>query len=154
VSLARFQAVPSRWPPRPNPSTAATGALPGTRTWVGYRGWRSSLEGPSEALLAGSCSPSGSCGPQAVLRKVRRMQRATAWLRPSPPLTEMSYEEFERLVEEKGEKGIFEMYAGEIKEYAEWIWREQAGEEYDLDQCIEMAQRELMDGSWGPREEV
>ncbi len=70
------------------------------------------------------------------------------------PLTEMSYDDFEKLLVEKGEEGVFEMYAGEIKEYAEWIWREQDGEEYDLDECIEMAQRELMDGSWGPREEV
>ena len=71
------------------------------------------------------------------------------------PLTEMSYEDFEKLLEEKGEDGIFEMYADEIREHGEWIWREQdrGGPMYELDSCIRMAEQELMDGLWGPREE-
>jgi len=87
--------------------------------------------------------------PKAKKTKVAKAKKVKL-----TPLTEMSYDDFEKLLAEKGEEGVFEMYAGEIKEYAEWIWREQDGEEYDLDQCIEMAQRELMDGSWGPREDM
>ncbi len=96
-------------------------------------------------------SKKGKAGKKPKARKTKVAKITKLKL---TPLTEMSPEEFEKLVEEKGEKGVFQMYTGEIKEYAEWIWREQDGEEYDLDQCIEMAQRELMDGSWGPREEV
>ncbi len=72
------------------------------------------------------------------------------------PLTEMSYEDFEKLLEEKGEEGVFEMYADEIREHGEWIWREQdrRGPMYELDSCIRMAEQELLDGLWGPREEV
>jgi hypothetical protein len=70
-------------------------------------------------------------------------------------LGEMSYDDFEKLVEEKGEDGIFEMYADEIREHGEWIWREQdrGGPMYELDSCIRMAEQELMDGLWGPRSE-
>lgn len=71
------------------------------------------------------------------------------------PLTEMSYEDFEKLLEEKGEDEIFEMYADEIREHGEWIWREQdrGGPMYELDSCIRMAEQELIDGLWGPRSE-
>ena len=71
------------------------------------------------------------------------------------PLDEMSYDDFEKLVEEHGEDGLFEMYADEIKDYGEWIWREQdrGGPTYDLRSCIRMAQEELMNGTWGPRAE-
>ena len=71
------------------------------------------------------------------------------------PLTEMSYEDFEKLLAEKGEDGVFEMYADEIREHGEWIWREQdrGGPTYDLPSCIRMAEQELLDGLWGPREE-
>lgn len=71
------------------------------------------------------------------------------------PLDEMSYDDFEKLVEEHGEDGVFEMYADEIQDYGEWIWREQdrGGPTYDLQSCVRMAQEELMNGTWGPRAE-
>jgi hypothetical protein len=69
------------------------------------------------------------------------------------PLREMSYEDFEKLLSEKGEDGVFEMYADEIRKFGEWIWREQdrGGPTYDLRSCIRMAEQELLSGLWGPR---
>lgn len=64
------------------------------------------------------------------------------------PLKELSYESFEKMSESE----VFETYADEIQEYGDWIWREQdrGGPTYSLEQCVEMAKKELMDGVWGP----
>lgn len=69
------------------------------------------------------------------------------------PLENLTCEEFDKIIDEQGEEAIFKMYKKDIKEYAEWIWREQDGEEYDMPECIEQAQSELLNGTWGPREE-
>jgi len=88
--------------------------------------------------------------PKAKKTKVAKVPKVKL-----TPLTEMSYEDFEKLLAEKGEDGVFEMYADEIREHGEWIWREQdrGGPTYDLPSCIRMAEQELLDGFWGPREE-
>jgi hypothetical protein len=67
------------------------------------------------------------------------------------PLDELSYEKFNEMTEDE----IFETYAAEIQDYGEWIWREQdrGGPTYSLEQCVEMAKQELMDGVWGPASE-
>jgi hypothetical protein len=64
------------------------------------------------------------------------------------PLDKLSFEEFAKMSEEE----VFETYADEIQEYGDWIWREQdrGGPTYSLEQCVEMAKRELMEGLWGP----
>jgi broad specificity phosphatase PhoE len=64
------------------------------------------------------------------------------------PLNELSYESFENMSEAE----VFKTYAAEIEEYADWIWREQdrGGPMYSLEQCIDQAKKELMDGNWGP----
>jgi hypothetical protein len=67
------------------------------------------------------------------------------------PLEELSYESFEKMTEEE----VFKTYSADIKDYGRWLWREQdkGGPTYSLQQCIEQAKRELMEGIWGPASE-
>lgn len=67
------------------------------------------------------------------------------------PLDQLSYETFKSMDSEE----IFKTYKPEIENHAEWIWREQGrcGPTYSLEQCIEIAKEELMDGIWGPASE-
>lgn len=67
------------------------------------------------------------------------------------PLNELSYESFEKMTEEE----IFKTYSVDIKDYGRWLWREQdrGGPMYSLEQCIEQAKQELMEGAWGPAAE-
>ena len=64
------------------------------------------------------------------------------------PLDQLSYESFKSMAPEE----IFEKYESEINNHAEWICREQdrGGPTYSLEQCIEIAKEELMNGLWGP----
>lgn len=67
------------------------------------------------------------------------------------PLNELSYDSFDKMSAEE----ILETYEDEIKDYGEWIWREQdrGGPMYSLEQCIEQAKTELLEGAWGPAAE-
>ena len=53
------------------------------------------------------------------------------------------------------EEEVFKTYSADIKDYGRWLWREQdkGGPTYSLQQCIEQAKQELMEGNWGPASE-